>query len=636
MVILNGEDISVSYGGQMVLDKVSLAVNEGERVGIVGVNGAGKTTLLKCLTKELIPDSGNIHLSTAITYQYLEQLANYQEESSIWELVLDSFANLLELRSRLRELELVISSAREEDLPKLMTSYALVTEEYEKNDGYLCESNAKKVLMGLGFKDSDFARKVKSLSGGERTRLNLARLLALKPELLFLDEPTNHLDLEAVEWLEDFLVNYKGTIILVSHDRLFLDQVVTRLVEVSHNKLYAYPGNYTNYLKLKAANSQAWAKAYQKQQVYINKTRQYIDKYRAGIKSKQAQGREKQLARLELIENIAAEKTIDIGDYKMQETSATDVLFVENLSKSYDKLLFAGVNIHIRKGEKVAIIGPNGCGKTTLLKIIVGQVSADKGEIRIGNRVIIGYFSQEMADLEAEKIVLEEIIYNFDITIEKARTLLGSMLFSEDEVFKRVKNLSGGEKARLSILKLLLTGANFLILDEPTNHLDIDSRLVIEDILATYPGTILLVSHDRFFIDQIARQLLVFNNNSLTKFLGNYSDFYQQGLNEAKAEVTKEKLAPSNQQLLRQEQKEEERIERRLRREIALLEDEISLMETKMLKIEKDLANPNIYADVAKVQVLGQELDEIENVLQDLYEKWNELMDYADDKQISL
>lgn len=636
MIILQAEDLSISYGGQKVLDKISLAINERERVGLVGVNGSGKTTLLKCLTKQIALDSGKIYISAQTTYEYLEQLPEFNQESTLWDVVMDSFAELLGMRNELRELERLISTANEEELTKLMEKYARVTEEYERNDGYLCENTATKILIGLGFKEDEFKRKINSLSGGERTRLNMARLLALEPDILFLDEPTNHLDMAAVEWLEEYLSTYKGTVVVVSHDRLFLDKIATRILEISHTKIYSYPGNYSNYLKLKAVNSLAWEKAYQKQLAYIRKTEAYIERFKAGIKAKQAHGRKQQLDRLERLEKIEPEKSIALWEFELKQTSSTDVLKVENVAKSYDKLLFNKVNIHIRKGDKVAIVGPNGCGKTTLLKIILGQISPDEGNVHIGSRVISGYFSQEFADLDEQKTVLDEIIYNFDITIEKARTLLGRMLFTGDDILKNVKDLSGGEKARVAILKLLLTGANFLILDEPTNHLDIESRLVVEDILADYPGTILLVSHDRYFIDQVANQLLVFENNTIVNYLGNYSYYQAKKTEELDKVESKAKIEPSTQQLLRIEQKEKEKMERRVKRNLVSLEDEINTKETEINIIENELANPEIYADVNKVQPLSQELDKLQIELLDLYEKWDELINYAENNRISI
>ncbi|HZK43077.1 MAG TPA: ABC-F family ATP-binding cassette domain-containing protein [Syntrophomonadaceae bacterium] len=632
MIILQAKDLSVAFAGQKILDQISLAIKEKERIGLVGVNGSGKTTLLKCLTKQLEPDEGEIFSSPLTSSAYLEQLPDYDSELTLWEVVMDSFADLLVMRKELRGLELQMTAADETDLPKIMEKYTRVTAEYEKNDGYDCENITRKILIGLGFIDSEFTRPVNTFSGGQKTRLNIARLLALEPDILFLDEPTNHLDMDAVEWLEEYLQVYPGTIVVVSHDRIFLDKIATRIVELSHTKLYSYPGNYSTYLQLKAQTSAAWEKAYQKQQEYIKKTEDYIRRFKAGIKSKQAHGRQQQLNRLERIENEKRDLTIAPWDFKLQQESALEVLKVNNLAKSYDETLFKNVNIHLRKGDKVALIGPNGCGKTTLLKIILGEIEPDVGKVEIGGRVIMGYFSQQFEGLDQNKTILDEIIYNFDITIEKARSLLGRMLFSGDDVLKMVGNLSGGEKARVSILKLLLTGANFLVLDEPTNHLDIESRLIVEDMLAQYNGTILMVSHDRYFIDQIVDEILVFRDDQLVRFLGNYSDFHNHEISivqNIEKDFIEEK--PSQQQLHRDENKERLRLERKIHRDLSELETRIDNNEEQIIKIETKLTSPEIYADADKVQILSRQLEELQKEVLVLYEKWEKLGSLAED-----
>lgn len=626
MIIIQAQDLTISFGGQKILDNISLAINEKERIGLVGVNGSGKTTLLKSLTKQIEPDAGEIYISSLTSVAFLEQLPNYDEGKTAWDVVMDSFAALINMRASLRDLELQMAKAGENDLAKLMDKYALLTEEYEANDGYACETNAKKILTGLGFTEDEYERPINTFSGGQKTRLNLARLLAIEPDILFLDEPTNHLDIASVEWLEEFLLAYRGTIIVVSHDRTFLDKIATRVVEINHTKLYSYPGNYSNYVKLKALNSAAWAKAYQKQQAHIQKTEEYIARYKAGIKSKQAHGRQQQLNRLERIENISSPVTMLAWDFKIKQESSLDVLKVEDLAKSYEENLFSGVNIHIRKGDKVAIVGPNGSGKTTLLKIIMGTVKPNAGDVTIGSRVITAYFAQEFDDLDGNKSALEELIYNFDISLEKARTLLGGMLFSGDEVLKKIAYLSGGEKARIAILKLLLTGANFLILDEPTNHLDIESRFIIEEMLENYPGTILMVSHDRYFVDQIATQILAIENGVVKHYLGNYSAYQINKKDLAMEQLETHESVVSEGQLHRLREKEKLREERRLQKGINKMEDEIEAAEKKIANLEDLLTDPEIYADVDKVIVLSQQLEELQELVADLYEEWEELV----------
>lgn len=629
MIIIQAQDLSIAFGEQKVLDNVSLAINQKEKIGLVGVNGSGKTTLLQCLTKQIEPDRGEIYISSLTSVAYLEQLPDYDGEKTAWNVVMDSFSKLIEMRGDLRELEHQMAVTQGNDLAKLMDKYAVLTEEYERSDGYACETDARKILVGLGFDEDEYHRPINTFSGGQKTRLNLARLLAIEPDILFLDEPTNHLDISSVEWLEEFLQAYSGTIIVVSHDRTFLDKVATRIVEINHTKLYFYPGNYSNYVGVKALNSAAWAKAYQKQQEYIQKTESYIARFRAGIKSKQAHGRQQQLNRLERMENISTPATIASWNFKMQQESGMDVLRVEEAAKSYGRMLFNKVNIHIRKGDKVALVGANGSGKTTLLKIILGVVKPDSGNVIIGSRVIIGYFAQEFEDLDPNKTALEEIIYNFDITIEAARTLLGGMLFSGDDVLKKVGSLSGGEKARIAILKLLLTGANFLVLDEPTNHLDIESCMVIEEMLANYSGTILMVSHDRYFVDQVANQILALEDGTVKHYLGNYSYYHINKKETVYRQGEMQITQVSEGQLRRLQEKEKLREERRLQKGIAKIEEEIESIEKEIANVETLLANPDIYADADQVIILSHQLEKLQDEAMALYEEWEELLSEA-------
>ncbi|MGR6835448.1 ABC transporter ATP-binding protein [Syntrophomonas erecta] len=626
MIVLQAQKTSKSYGGQPVLQEVNLVIQEKERVGVVGVNGCGKSTLLKTLAGEIEPDSGQISLANSCSMAYLDQLPDVDQETTAWEAVMASYADLIEKRSLMRELEYSMAHGIG-DLDKVMETYARVVAEYERDNGYACENMARRILDGLGFKPSQFDQAVATFSGGQKTRLNLARLLALSPDILLLDEPTNNLDMPSVEWLENYLLDYPGTVAVVSHDRRFLDRVVDRIIEVRQGYLFSYPGNYSRYVELKAADQAARQKSYEKQQDYINQTEEFIRRYKAGVKARQARGRQSQLERLQRVDRLMDDK--NIGSWRLNcVESGQDVLRIEELAKSFDDvMLFSGLDLLLRRGERVALVGPNGCGKTTLLKIVMGEIKADQGSVTIGSRVIPGYFAQEFADLDAELTVLEEIVYNCDILVEQARNLLGRMLFSGDEVFKKVRDLSGGERGRLALLKLILAGANFLILDEPTNHLDIESRQAVENMLDTFPGTIFFVSHDRYFIDRIANEVLVMEDGRWQRYQGNYSDYCVR-----KEEQKKEKsgLAGdvpriSQAQQFREEQKRQERIRNRLEKDLEQVETAIMNLEERFQILQAMLSSPDLYQDEEQAREISHEYGQIEEQLNDAYEKWHNL-----------
>ncbi|MCX5780940.1 MAG: ABC-F family ATP-binding cassette domain-containing protein, partial [Firmicutes bacterium] len=475
MIVFQVQNLSKAFGDKEVLRGVSLAVQEQERVGLVGANGSGKTTLLRCLTGELQPDAGELIRSSMLSLGCLEQLNDPRPGLTAWEAMMESFAHLLEQRRMMQRLEAQMGCP-DADLDKTMEQYGRVSEEYERADGYACENTARRILIGLGFAVEEFSRPLDTFSGGQKTRLHLGRLLALAPDILLLDEPTNHLDMDAVEWLEDFVKNYSGTVLVVSHDRMFLDRVANCIAELRGGELKSYPGNYSAYLRKKASDDLAEQRAYQKQQISIHQTEEYIRRFQAGIKSKQARGRKSQLERVVHLAAPEKEHTVRHRSMKINRESGNDVLTIADVAKSYPgKKVLKNVQLRVKKGDKIAVIGPNGCGKTTLLEIIGGRIAADQGEVKLGNRVETAYFSQEHEDLNPDHTLLEEIIVNFDLKIEEARTLLGGMLFSDDQVFKLVKELSGGERGRLAFLKIILSGANLLLLDEPTNHLDIAS-----------------------------------------------------------------------------------------------------------------------------------------------------------------
>ena len=632
MIVLQVKNLNKTFGEHTLFSEVQFTLNQGDKVGLVGANGSGKSTLLKCIAGQLVPDLGEVTLSTGIRAGYLEQLPDLNEDISVWDAVMQSFAPIILMREQMQQLQQQIALGGK-DVDGLLQRYADVIEAYERADGYACEAKARKILIGLGFSLDMMSRRISSFSGGELTRLNLARLLAFEPEVLLLDEPTNHLDIGSVEWLESFLCAYRGTILVVAHDRRFLDQVTTRILDLKQGQVKSYPGNYSKMLELRAVEDISQRRSYEKQQQEIACQEEYIRRFRAGIKAKQARGRQSQLDRLERLENVNDEKTIGSWTFQLKETSGDEVLVIDNLSKSFDQIqLFRRLNLLMRQGERLALLGANGSGKSTLLNIIMGNLSADSGSVKIGSRVTIGYFSQHHESLNPDNSVLDEIIYSTDITVGEARNVLGRMLFHGDDVYKKVAHLSGGEKSRLALLKLYLSRPNFLILDEPTNHLDIDSRETVESMLINYPGTILFVSHDRYFIDRIAMNIAVIGEEGLKTYLGNYSDNQVNLVWQKPVEAqNKNTDSRSNAQQFRLQKKEEQRIQRRMEKELEQLEKDIQILEQRQDELHEQLSDENVFADMNIVPILSAELQEIETRLQVLYQDWADQAEHLHD-----
>lgn len=624
MIVLQTKDLGKSFGIQRIFGDVNIVIQDKEKVGLVGPNGVGKTTLLRCLTGEEQPDEGEVALGDSISIGYMEQIPDYPLEITLFEAALDSFSDILSMREKLNNLEKAMSQATGKELDKTMASYGRLTEEYERANGFGCEAMTRRVLSGLGFNEEDFSRVLGSFSGGEKTKVSVARLLVRNHDLLLLDEPTNHLDLQSVEWLEGFLKSYPGALLIISHDRYFLDQVTERIFELENAKLESYSGNYSRYLHLKEEKRQTQQKAYEKQQQIIEVTEEYIDKYRAGIKSKQARGRQSQLNRLERIDKPQETSTIHLGQDPYQVSgSANIVLKVTNLALFFEeKKLWEKVNFTLAKGEKVALIGPNGIGKTTLLKVIKGQLEPQAGKTVLGSRVKLGWFDQEHRGLLGTNQVLDEIINAAELTITEARSMLGSFLFRGDDVFKKVEDLSGGEKGRLSFLKLLLQKPNFLVLDEPTNHLDIASKGVIEEYLEEYPGTILVVSHDRYFLDKITERTLELSPRGVIDYPGNYS--YYKG---KKAQLIKEAETAVQAKVISKGIKEEKpKINKALTREkVRQLEKQIEEMEIRAETLTKLLADGASYQDEETAKKLLEEYQELEGSIPQRYKDWEEL-----------
>ena len=523
------EKLGKSFGIREIFSNVSFTIRQGERLALVGPNGAGKSTLIKCILGIEEHDAGTIVKDSSITIGYLQQDVNLGD-ASLEEEIQTAWADVQHLESQLQSLtkELEQREATEQDLRRL----AYLQERLEWLGGYDYEKQSQRIAYGLGFSDEDLQKKASEFSGGQKTRINLAKALVRRPDFLFLDEPTNHLDMPMLEWLEGYLKSYKGGIVIISHDRYFLDQVATEVVELAHHKVHTYKGNYSQFLKQREQQRMAYQRAYEKQQEHIRKTEEYIDKYRAGIKSKMARGRQSQLDRLERLEAPDQDRDFTFT-FSKPEMSADRVLMVEDVSIGYDREhpVATGITTTLRRGDVVGLIGANGAGKSTLVKTIMGELNALDGTITTGNRVQTGYFSQEHEELHPTWSVLQEIMAPYDMSEESARSVLGAFQFRGDDVFKLVGDLSGGERARVALLQLFLEGRNFLILDEPTNHLDIPTRETVEQALQQFEGTLLIISHDRYLLDAVAKRIIVLDNGGIEEFHGNYS-YYKEKLLE--------------------------------------------------------------------------------------------------------
>lgn len=625
MIILQGKGLSKYYVTDLIFQNVDFYIQENEKVALVGPNGAGKSTLFRCIVGEENFDSGQLMLSQKHTMGYLEQMPQFGEEVTLLDAVLEMFSDIFVLRDELRAMEMAMSEAQDEKLEKLLEDYAALTHKYEDLGGFSAESKAKGIIKGLGFNDADFSRKVYNFSGGEKTRVTLARLLVREPDLLLLDEPTNHLDLDALEWLENFLRNYKGAVFIISHDRYFLDQVVTKVFEINHHTMHSYNGNYTRYTVLKAEVELAQMRAYNKQQAEIARTEEYIRRYKAGIKSKQARGRQKKLERVERLDNVAFNKTMNLSLNDAAQ-SGDIVLKVQNLGMRYgERELFRDLNFTIYQHEKVGLIGANGTGKSTILKIILGQISPLAGSAEMGARVKVAYYDQEHRGLNLKNTVLDEIFRNYDVNLNEARDLLARVLFTGEDVYKIVGDLSGGERARIALLKIILDEPNFIIMDEPTNHLDIDSKNIVENLLDDFNGTVLVVSHDRYLLDKVCERILELENGAINDYLGKYS-YYR----EKKAELERIRLEKEAEAAAKVKKKAAEKTapkinKAKIKAEIAAIEEEIAQKEERLAVLSEELGQSGSYQDEESGKALVNEYHTLETEIPLLYEKWEDL-----------
>lgn len=619
-----------SFGVRQVFSNVSFEIKEGDRIALVGPNGAGKSTLLKCILGIEELDEGQVVMSPVASIGYLQQDVNLGD-ASLAEEIETAWEDVHALENKLQELTTYLETheASESDLQRL----DYLQNRLEWLGGYDYEQKTKRIVYGLGFTDEDLYKPANAFSGGQKTRINLAKALVRRPDFLFLDEPTNHLDMEMLEWLEGYLSSYRGGILIVSHDRYFMDRIVTGVVELDHHKATTYRGNYSRYVAQREERLKADTIAYEKQQEYIKKTEEYIDKYRAGIKSKMARGRQSQLNRLERLEAPETSHSLDFK-FPPAAMSADKVLVLDHVSIGYktDDPIIDDVSVVVRRGESVALIGPNGAGKSTMVKAIVGELFPIEGHIDIGNRVQVGYFSQEHEELHDRWQVVDEIINNYNFTEEKARNVLGSFLFKGDDVFKLVGDLSGGERARLALLKLFLQGDNFLILDEPTNHLDVPTREIVERALQQFGGTCFIISHDRYFLDQVSTRTLVLENKGLTEYLGNYSYYKEKlkeqldiaALTEVVEEVAKEDVKSEAKTISTSPSDEPKKKTNTymVEKQLAEVEEEIARLEATMKMYEVQLANPVVQQDLAEMENISKQLSDTESNLQKLYEKW--------------
>ncbi len=638
MIILSCNNLTKSFGVESILENISFTVNEGDKIGVIGVNGTGKTTLFKIISGIYGYDSGEIYTSKDCEIGYLEQNTNFYSDNTIFTEVLEVFSDLIKMEEDLRKMECEISDKSSEnnspDLQKLMDNYSHKLELFQNSNGYGYKSEAKGVLKGLGFNDDELEKPIKILSGGEKTRVLLAKLLLKKPTLLLLDEPTNHLDSDALEWLELFLKQYKGTVILISHDRYFLDQSVNRIFEIHNKKLKAYNGNYSYYVEKSAIDKEIERKTYEDQQKEIKKQEESIERLKAYGREKhlkRARSKEKALSKIEVLDRPDGERKRAKIKFIPAVESGNDVLAVRDVEMRFpDKVLFKDLNLDIYRGEKVALIGPNGAGKSTLFKIIMNELQPMEGEVKFGTNVNTAYFHQEQKTLNLDNTVIDEIWdANPHLTQTEVRNMLGAFLFENEDVFKKISSLSGGERARVAILKLILSQSNFLLLDEPTNHLDIDSKEVLEEALVNYTGTIFTISHDRYFLNKVVDKILVLGENGVTEYLGNY-DYYiekKRQLSEMNKEENTETKTKTQLKEEKRKEKEQREIERRSKNKIKKLEDDIEQTEKKIAGLDIMLCQEEIYSNPEKSKEVNLEKSELEDKLASLYEKWEQIME---------
>ena len=635
-MILNATNISKSFGSNEIIKDATFLVNEHEKVAIVGVNGAGKTTLLKILTGEESADSGSITLAKDAKLGYLRQINNVDSELSIIDELYTVIEPILNMEKRMSQMQEDMKHLTGSELEELYSSYTALTHSYELMDGYAAKSRVVGILKGLGFEEADFDRKINTLSGGQKTRVFLAKLLLEEPDIILLDEPTNHLDLRSIEWLESYLLNYKGAVIIVSHDRYFLDKIVSKVIDIENGNVQMYLGNYTDFSNKKQMLLDARMKEYLNQQQEIKHQEAVITKLKQFNREKSIKRAESRQKQLEKIERVEAPQTYSENmrlSLDISKESGKDVLTVHNLSKSFEhKKLFWDINFEIKRGERVAIIGDNGTGKTTLLKIINGLLNPDTGEVIYGSNVSVAYYDQEHQVLHMDKTLFDELSDTYpEMTNTQIRNILAAFLFTGEDVYKKIADLSGGERGRVSLVKLMLSRANFLLLDEPTNHLDIVSKDVLENALNNFPGTVCYVSHDRYFINKTATRILDLTENRLLNYIGNY-DYYiekreavEEAANLTNTEQAEKPVDVSESKKEWIDNKTALAQKKKVKNALNKCEKEISEIEDKLQSIDEEFANPENASNVGKLMELQKQKESLEKRLDKLMEDWEEL-----------
>lgn len=637
MIVLSCKDITKSYGIDVILKNITFNINDGEKVGLIGANGAGKSTLFKILTSQLEYDNGELFIDKSKKLGYLSQNLALDSYNTIYEEVIGVFEALLSMEDKLKVLEDKMNepydSSKEEYHNKIIKEYTTLSEMYTNNGGYTYKGEISRVLKGLGFTEEDFDKSISILSGGQKTRVALCKLLLTNPDILLLDEPTNHLDLDAIEWLEEYLKNYKGTMIIISHDRFFLDAITTKTLELIGGTVESYNGNYTTFIDLKKKNYEVMLKAYNLQQTEIKRQEEIIARYKSFNREKSiraAESRQKALDKVERIDAPISEQKASRIKFETQIKSGNDVLYIENLSKSFgDKLLFNNLNMDIKREEKIALIGENGRGKTTLFRIIMDKIPSDCGVKVLGKNVFLGYYDQEQSNLNTEKTILDEVWDDFpEMTTTEIRTSLAAFLFTGEDVFKKISTLSGGEKCRINLLKLMLSKSNFLLLDEPTNHLDIMSREALEDAIMDYDGTIIVISHDRYFLNKVINKIFELNEDGIKQYLGNYSYYIEKKKNPSRFKVEEEYegLTKTQIKLDKKKKKEIEKAEKDKKNQVKNIETQISDLEEDLENLQNQLCLEEVYSNPEKSLEVNKSISNIQETLEELYEEWESLI----------
>ncbi|MBU3127261.1 ABC-F family ATP-binding cassette domain-containing protein [Clostridium sp. FP2] len=641
MIVLSCKDIHKSYGIDVILDKITFSINEGEKVGFIGANGAGKSTLFKILTNQLDSDNGELFIDKNKRIGYLSQDLRLNSNNTIYEETLLVFDNLLALEKNLKDLESKMNepydASKEEYTNRIIKEYTLTYDLYNNRGGYTYKGEISRVLKGLGFMEEDYNKPINILSGGQKTRVALCKLLLKNPDVLLLDEPTNHLDLDAIEWLEDYLKSYKGTMFIISHDRFFLDAISNKTFELLNGHVDCYNGNYTTFIDLKKKNYEIQLKAYNLQQSEIKRQEDIITKYRSFNREKSvraADSRQKSLNKMEKIDLPDRDPKETRMNFETEIKSGNDVLHIENLSKSFgDNLLFQNLNLDMKRSDKIALIGENGRGKTTLFKIIMDKMASDTGIKILGKNIFVGYYDQEQSNLNDEKTIIDEVWDEFPkLTTTEVRSALAAFLFIGEDVFKSISALSGGERCRINLLKIMLSKSNFLLLDEPTNHLDIMSREALEDSILGYDGTVIVISHDRYFLNKVITKILELNQDGLKEYLGNYNYYIEKKKNPLRFQVEEAQAGMSKTQINfdKKKKREESKLEKQKKTDLKDLEDKISSLEQESEKLNNDLCLEEVYSNPTRSSDVNNQLSNVKKELQDLYAAWEAFLDDAE------